>query len=518
MRYVCIHAHNYQPPRENPWTEKIDNQDSAYPFKNWNERITSECYKPNTEACLIGKKGDTHVNNYSFMSFNFGPTLLSWMKQNEKETYQKILQADKVAMEKFGGHGTALAQVYNHMILPLANDHDLDTQVCWGIKDFEYRFKRKPKGMWLSETAVNLRVLEKLVDYGISYTILSPYQAKGFKLIKGSNWQDCNGGRIDPRRPYRCFLPSGRYIDLFFYDAELAKKIAFCGALSNGSILMRDVSNCFTYNSHEPQLVNIATDGESYGHHHKQGEMTLAYFFDNIEKEGIKICNYDQFLEMFPPQHEVSIFENTAWSCCHGIERWKSNCGCNTGGPLHNQEWRSSLRYALDHLRDKIIEISNREGNLIFNDVWKARNDYIDIILNNNFITTFTFVGNHLKDLKTKERAFLLLEMQRQAMFMYTSCGWFFDEISGIETVQILKHASRVIQLASFFTTENLEEEFLNILKHARSNLPEYQNGEYIYLNFAKGNRDNTTIKSPGFSIAEFCFSILETNIKGNGE
>jgi len=332
-RYVCIHCHFYQPPRENPWLEELELQDSAYPFHDWNERITEECYAPNTASRILDaeKRIVEIVNNYARISFNFGPTLLAWMERTIPEVYEAIIEADRLSSERFSGHGSAMAQVYNHVIMPLAAPRDKRTQVMWGIQDFEYRFRRKPEGMWLSETAVDLETLDLLAEQGIAFTVLAPNQAKRERLLQKEEWKDVSGAEIDPRMPYQCSLPSGRSIALFFYDGPASRDVAFGGLLKSGDELASRLMGIFS-EKEDAQLAHIATDGESYGHHHRFGDMALAYALHHTESNNLaRITNYGEYLEKFPPVHEVEIFENSSWSCAHGVERWKNDCGCSTG-------------------------------------------------------------------------------------------------------------------------------------------------------------------------------------------
>ncbi|MDH4027664.1 MAG: DUF3536 domain-containing protein [Nitrospirota bacterium] len=491
-KYICIHGHFYQPPRENAWLEEVELQDSAHPYHDWNERITAECYAPNTASRILDPEGNIIdiVSNYSRMSFNFGPSLLSWMERHSPGTYQAILEADRLSMANFSGHGSAIAQAYSHMIMPLANSRTKYTQVIWGIRDFEHRFKRRPEGMWLPETAVDLETLEVLADLGISFTILAPRQAEKTKKIeRRSRWVNVSGGKIDPRNAYLCRLPSGKKINLFFYDGPIAQDIAFGGLLSNGEEFAKRLFGAFSEDRKQPQLIHIATDGETYGHHHQGGDMALAYCLHKIElKKDVKLTNYAEFLEKHPPVHEVRIFENSSWSCVHGIERWKDNCGCCSGGnPQWNQEWRKPLREALDELRFSVISIFEKGVKELLTDPWKARDDYISVILDRSAENIDGFFSRHsARRLTEKERtrALKFLEMQRNAMLMYTSCGWFFDEISGIETVQIMQYASKVIQLVQELENISLEQDFLDIIESAPSNV--YENGAKPYELFVR--------------------------------
>jgi alpha-amylase/alpha-mannosidase (GH57 family) len=489
MKYVCVHGHFYQPPRENPSLEAIELQDSAYPYHDWNERVTAECYGPNATSRLFDDQQRIVqlVNNYAHISFNFGPTLLLWMEQKVPHILRSIREADTQSKERFGGHGNAISQAYNHMIMPLAHPRDKETQVIWGIRDFEKRFGRKPEGMWLPETAVDIPSLEALAAQGIRFTILAPRQAKRVRRFSSRNWKDVSGDRIDPSRAYQIRLPSRKTMALFFYDGPISQGVAFEGLLSDGKRFADRLLSGLSDERDWPQLSHIATDGESYGHHHHYGEMALTYALHDIETgSAAQLTNYGQFLEMYPADHWVEIFENTSWSCMHGVERWKSNCGCNSGGHGEwNQEWRAPLRDSLDWLRDTLAPIFEAQAGELLKDPWAARNDYVDVILDRSEESLSAFLKKHAaRELDRAEtvRALKLLELQREAMLMYTSCGWFFDELSGLETVQVLHYAGRAIQLAREAAgVQNLENEFCERLRSAKSNLPYPANGEEIY-------------------------------------
>jgi len=493
--FLTIHGHFYQPPRENPWLESIELQDSAAPFHDWNERINNECYNPNSISKIVDSRNRILdvVNNYASMSFNFGPTLLSWMEKYAPLAYERIIKADIESVQEHDGHGNAIAQVYNHMIMPLASENDKKTQVIWGIKDFETRFGRKPEGMWLAETAVDDESLRILVENGITFTILSPYQALKTKKDGHNDWADVSWGNIDPGRAYRYYIKSapGKFIDLFFYDGAISKSVAFDEILKDGNKFVRRLKEGATDHRDYSQLVNIATDGESYGHHTKFGDMALSYVLRvRAKEEGFTIVNYPQYLEKHPSIVEVDIKQDSSWSCFHGVGRWKEDCGCSTGGhPGWNQKWRKPLREALDYLRDELVIIFEKEGKKYFTSPWDARNNYINVILDRGELTIKKFQKENLLAKLTEEqevKAMELLEIQRQAMLMYTSCGWFFSEISGIETTQILKYSARAIQLAQTFSKKDIEKHFLEILAEAKSNFPEFGTGKDIYEKFVK--------------------------------
>lgn len=486
-RYVCIHGHFYQPPRESPWLEAIEQQDSAAPYHDWNERITAECYAPNASARLHDSEERIAriVNNYARISFNFGPTLLAWMERCVPEVHAAVVEADRASARRFSGHGSAMAQAYNHIIMPLANARDKRTQVRWGVADFASRFGRQPEGMWLPETAVDTETLEALADEGIAFTVLAPRQAGRVRAMGEEKWLDVRGGRVDPSQAYRVNLPSGRAIAVFFYDGPVSQAVAFERLLSNGEHFAGRLVSAFDPRRTSAQLVHIATDGETYGHHHKHGEMALAYALRHIEAHGLaKLTNYGEFLERNPPTYEAEILENTSWSCAHGVERWRSDCGCRSGSPGWNQAWRRPLREALDALRDRVAGPYERAAAALLTDPWAARDAYIEVVLNRSPETVAKFFQTHARrPLSPEEQseALGLLELQRNAMLMYTSCGWFFDDLSNIETVQVLHYAGRVIELGEMLFQASLEGPFLEILEKGRSNLPEMGDGRRIW-------------------------------------
>jgi alpha-amylase/alpha-mannosidase (GH57 family) len=492
-KYICIHGHFYQPPRENPWLETVELQDSAAPYHDWNERITAECYAPNATARILNSQGQIEeiVSNYSKISFNFGPTLLAWMSEAMPDIHKAIVQADEASRQRFSGHGSALAQVHNHMILPLANPRDKHTQVIWGIRDFEHRFGRAPEGMWLAETAADTETLEVLAQHGIKFTILSPYQASRTREIGKRNWRDVNDGGIDPTRGYLFRLPSKRTITLFFYDGPVSRAIAFERLLTSGEALAGRLMSAFDDQRNWDQLVHIATDGESYGHHHRHGEMALAYALRHIEENDLaKLTNYGEYLEKHPPTHEAQIHEKSAWSCVHGVGRWMEDCGCNSGGhPGWNQAWRPPLRQALDWLRDELAPLFEARAAQYVRNPWRARDDYISVILDRSPENRERFVTEQAsRPLADAEKVtlFKLFELQRHALLMYTSCGWFFDELSGIETVQVIQYAGRALQLSRDLFDKNLQPGFLERLEAAKSNIPDYRDGRRIFEKFVQ--------------------------------
>lgn len=497
---LTIHGHFYQPPREDPWTGRIPVQGSAAPFHDWNERIAAECYAPNARSRVLDEKGriEEIVSNYEWIHFDFGPTLLRWLETNDPQAYRAILEGDARSMRRFGGHGNAIAQAYNHMIMPLANYRDQRTQVIWGLRDFEHRFGRKSESIWLPETAVNLETLRILVEFGMRYLILAPSQAKRIRSMRGGGWSDVSGGRIDPRRAYRWRVPGNeeKGIDVFFYDGPVSAAVSFDHLLRNASVLA-DRLQMAAKGAPEEGLIHAATDGEVYGHHEPFGDMCLAYL---ITREGplrgFEWTNYGAYLDQHPPQHWVDIDlgdggDGTSWSCAHGVDRWRRDCGCSVGGKAGwNQKWRSPLRRGLDHLRDRLAEVFMASAADLVHDPWAARDDSIEILLRPD--ARDAFLARHARrilDIDEQRRLWRLLESQHQAMLMFTSCAWFFADISGLEVQQNLGYAARAIELAQPFARVDLEEEILSHLISAKSNLPEMGDGVGIWRRFIVPNR-----------------------------
>ncbi|HEV3459080.1 MAG TPA: DUF3536 domain-containing protein [Thermoanaerobaculia bacterium] len=502
-RWLCVHGHFYQPPREDPWSGTIEPQPSAHPYRDWNARIAAECYAPNAAARILDGDGGVAciVNNYARMSFDFGPTLLAWLQTQQPDVYAAVLAADRESRERFSGHGSALAQAYNHVIMPLASRRDKQTQIVWGLRDFEHRFGRPAAGMWLPETAVDLESLELLAGHGVRFTILEPHQARRVRPLpaagrEAAGWRSVAGGVVDTSRPYAVVLPSGRRIAVFFYDGPIARAVAFEGLLESGDRFAGRLLGGAPHNGGADSLIHIATDGETYGHHHRHGEMALGYALHQIESNGwAKLTNYGEYLASHPPAEEVEIVENTSWSCVHGVDRWREDCGCRIGGgdPRWNQGWRAPLRQALDALRDELAPLYERAAGEIFASPWQARDDSIELVLDPSPAAADAFFERQARrspaargagGVPAGERralALRLLEMQRCAMLMYTSCGWFFDDLAGLEAVQVLRYAGRAAQLADDLFGGECERALLRRLAWARSNDPAAGNGRDLY-------------------------------------
>lgn len=494
--YVTVHGHFYQPPRENPYLNAIERQPSAAPFHDWNERIHHECYRPNAFARILNDQGEVLgiVNNFEYLSFNIGPTLISWLEQHDPEVYQRILEADRLSCARLNGHGNAIAQVYNHIILPLANERDKYTQIRWGKEDFRTRFGRDPEGMWLAETAVDYATLTALIQEGIRFIILAPSQAERCRPLPSSQqpddpqWIGVGGSQIDPIRPYRCFLPGGDrqkdYIDIFFYDGPISRDMGFGAVLDSSQNFAGRIGQAVRGDHRPSQLISVATDGETFGHHKGGAEKALAYAFAvEFPKRGWTVTNYAHYLSLNPPTWEVELKPVTAWSCSHGVNRWQDDCGCGGGGLWH-QKWRRPLRDSLDWLRDQLSKVFEETGKKLFHDPWEARDEYIHVILDRSPATINRFLAKHqTHKLNAQEKidALRLLEMQRHTLLMYTSCGWFFDEISRPEGTQILRYAARALELAGDVAGTQLEKAFVKRLVAIPSNVDTFRHGAEVY-------------------------------------
>jgi alpha-amylase/alpha-mannosidase (GH57 family) len=418
------------------------------------------------------------------------------------EVYQRIIEADRNSCARLNGHGNAIAQVYNHIILPLANARDKYTQIRWGIADFRSRFGRMPEGMWLAETAVDYPTLEALVAEGIRFIILAPSQAQRCRVIPTdeqpvTQWHEVGGSQIDPTRPYRCYLKSSNvetlhvtslqetpYIDIFFYDGPISRDMGFSDALNNSHHLVGRLGLAIRGDRRPAQLLSVATDGETFGHHKGGTEKTLAYAFtEEFPRRDWTVTNYAHYLSLDPPTWEVELKPVTAWSCSHGVDRWQDDCGCGGGGEWH-QKWRRPLRDALDWLRDRLINVYETAAANLFRDPWRARDEYIQVICDRSVANVERFLCRHQSHTLTNSEqvdALRLLEMQRHALLMYTSCGWFFEEISRPEGTQILRYAARALELAEDVAGVQLEKAFINRLALAPSNVDLFGTGAEVY-------------------------------------
>lgn len=472
MRPFVLHAHFYQPERLNPWTGALDPEPSAAPDRDWNARILRECYHPNAEARIYDADGRVEriVNNYERVSFDFGPTLLSWMERSAPRTYARVLDGDWRSVVRTG-HGNALAQAYNHTILPLDDARDRRTQIAWGMADFRYRFRREAEGMWLPETAANGPTLDALIDAGVRFTVLAPHQVA---RVRDRPHHDPAATHLDSGRPYRLVHSdgSGRWLAVFLYDGALARSLAFDPETAQASVLLGKLAA-----AGGSGLVSAALDGETFGHHHPFGELGLAYgLFAGAEDSGLVPTSYAALLAEQTPVEELELVagEGTSWSCAHGLGRWTRDCGCATGGqPGWDQRWRAPLRAALDVVRDLAAEAFLTRGGELLKDPWAAREAYVNVRL--GVTSPEEFLDRHgLRQLGDAGRvdARTLLEAQRHALLMYTSCGWFFADVAGIETVYVLRAAARVLGLLREAGIAVDDRDVLDRLGEARSNDP----------------------------------------------
>jgi alpha-amylase/alpha-mannosidase (GH57 family) len=465
-----VHGHFYQPPRENPWTEEVPRELSAAPFHDWNERIAAECYRPNAFARVIDGTGQVLdiVNNYALMSFNIGPTLMSWLERFQPAVYDRIRAAHAQA-------GAGIAQAYNHMILPLASERDARTQIRWGLADFRHRFGAGPAGLWLPETAVNEGTMALLAEEGVGFTILAPGQAAAIRPLPGAvspgpaavpnpEWQPVTAETIDTRLAYRWVHPDHPHlgVDVVVYHGNLSHDLAF-SSMSSEAMIDRVTAAA----DRRGGLVTAALDGETFGHHQKWMDRGLAYALTTEgPRRGVKVTNLATWLRANRPTRQIQVHES-AWSCAHGVGRWSTDCGCSTGGaPGTNQQWRAPLRAALDLLRDFGVEVFERRGAELFtDDPWRVRDAYIDVLL--GAVSPDDFAARWIAG--DRVAAFIALEAQRNAMLMYTSCGWFFHDLAGLETVQVMRYAARTMDLLEQLGEAVPRGEFDKILATAQS-------------------------------------------------
>lgn len=502
--YVTVHGHFYQPPRENPYLDAIERQPSATPFHDWNERIHHECYRPNAFARVLNDRGEIVevVNNYEYLSFNIGPTLMNWIARYDAEVYERIIEADRKSSQRLNGHGNAVAQVYNHIILPLANERDKRTQIRWGKADFRKHFGRDPEGMWLAETAIDYPTVEALIEEGLKFVILAPSQVERCRPLPTKDnphpdWHEVGGGQIDPSRPYRCYLKNkkGRpdrkrpYLDIFFYDGPISRDMGFNDVLESAYNLAGRLGAAVRGDRRPAQIISVATDGETFGHHKHGKEKCIAYCVtQEFANRGWTVTNFAHYLSLHPPTWECELKPATAWSCSHGVERWRDDCGCGGGGGTH-QKWRRPLRNALDWLRDRLVTLYEREAGRLLRDPWKARDEYIQILSDRSRDNVADFLHQHqARQLTPSEQidALRLLEMQRHTLLMYTSCGWFFEEISRPEGTQILRYAARAIELAGQVTGQDFEPDFVRQLADAPTNVDFFPDGASVYAHNVK--------------------------------
>lgn len=493
-RCLLVHGHFYQPPRENPWLGRIEPQQSAAPWDNWNQRIADECYLPMARSRIRDSDGRVVdlYNNYAHISFNFGPTLLSWLADRHPPLLRRLAEAAAI------DNTFPMAQAYNHMMLPLADARDRHTQILWGLREFRHRFGFDATGMWLPECGIDPETIRALIDHGVKFVILSPHQASQARPFGDAAWRDASMGAVDTRRAYRLFEIDGggrthfnRWLDVIFYTPGLNLKVSFDHILNRPADLARELENCYRPDSSEAQLVSIVTDGEIYGHHEKGGEEALARLFRDIAPSlNLRIVSALEFIRDHPPTWEVRLWngedgKGSSWSCSHGMGRWHRDCGCGANaGRGWRQGWREPLRNAFDIIRERVRRTVRQELGGLVRDVDDAVNDAISILLAPGVASRRRFLERHAQRRllpEEIERLWRLLEARRNAMLMYTSCGWFFDELSGIEPVQNMRYALRAAELIQPWNEEDLSTLLERELAKAKSNLPEYGDGGEIF-------------------------------------
>ena len=506
-RAIVIHGHFYQPPRENPWLDVVEVQDSAAPYHDWNERITAECYAPNTAA----RRVDAHdriidiVNNYEWISFNFGPTLFAWLERHAPDVHAKIVEADRASVDARGGHGNACGQVYNHMIMPLATRARQGHPGALGDRRLPRAVRARPEGMWLAETAVDVASLEVLAEAGIQFTILAPRQARRVRQLGERRWPEMGGG-IDPAARIAAGSPRPSVV-LFFYDGIVSRSIAFERLLDRGECSSSRLHQGSRRAREQPQLMHVATDGETYGHHQPHGDMALAYVLERrIESDGPTLTNYGEFLAAHPPQWEVEIHERPRGAAPTAIERWRSDCGCKTRGDWH-QRWRAPLRRPstgsgaarplLQHPRPRVLP-----GPVGGPRRLRRRGPRPRAASGSSRSSPATAVRSSTPPPASRPAG--CSSCERNRMLMYTSCGWFFDEIAALEPVQIFKYAAMVMQYITTSAADGLEPELVRRLAAAPSNAPRFVHGGEVYRRLVRRPRNLSrvvrTTRSPACS------------------
>ena len=465
QRYLCIHGHFYQPPREDPFTHCIPREPGAAPYNNFNEKITAECYQPNAD-----------LENFEYISFDIGPSLATWLEQEHPAIYRRIIEADLRARER-NGIGNAMAQVYFHSILPLATARDKRTQIIWGLRDFEHRFGRWAEGLWLPEAAVDLETLDLLAEQGVGYTILAPWQAA----------ED-----VDATEPYLVRLPSGRSITVFFFNRSLSGAISFDAAATSNADRFAMTALLPQLNAEkqargEDQIIVVATDGETFGHHKPYRDRFLSYLVRMAAPRcGLQVVSLGEYLSTHPAVREVHLRTPSSWSCVHGVDRWSAGCSCTAG----DATWKLALRFALDRLSERLNEIYARSTATILPDPWAARDGYIE--LRNGLLLPGSYWARYSRLHETSRAARSqmkitrqLLEAQYMGQCMYTSCGWFFDGLDRLESRNNIAFARKAISLIWQATGIDLQQAFLADLAAVKS-IRGTLTGASIYLGLSQ--------------------------------
>lgn len=501
---LVVHGHFYQPPRDNPWTDEVPLEPSAAPFPNWNARINAECYRANAYARVYGHDDRIRAmtNNYERISFNFGPTLARWIDRHDPRTMARIRAGDAAQVARLGVGG-ALAQVWGHPIAPLLSPVDRRTQILWGLQDFKRRFGRDAEGIWLPETAVDPQTLEALIDAGLTYTILAPEQVAAVRA-PGSGWTTVDRDSLDTGRAYRWLHSdgSGRSITLAVFDGALSRDLAFGNAVRDAATFVHRIRAAAGRSRVEGRrLVIAASDGELYGHHKKFADLTLAYATTiEAQTHGVEVTNLAAYLAAEPATWEADLAkgphgEGTAWSCSHGLGRWRRHCGCAMRSSAESgwsQAWRGPLRDALDLLRDRTVTFFEDAASDLFVDPWGTRDAY-GTVLDDPIDARSLLLreGGRPRlaggEIAALDQAHRLMEMQRSALAMYASCGWFFDDIGGLESGIVLRHAAHLMDLWRTVGGKPPESEFLEVLASARSNQADHGTGADVFRRQSAG-------------------------------
>jgi hypothetical protein len=498
---VCFHLHCYQPERSDPWLDIVEPELGAFPYHDWNQRITTECYRPNTAAAVLAPDGRLLASNDNFAvsSFDVVKTLHGWFASNAPDVDAVVRAAGWGPQGR--PTGAALASPAVHAILPLATGDDRDVLVAWGVADFEARFGFPPEGMWLPETAVDLDTLETLSRHGIGFTVLMPQQAQRVRALAG-DWLEVSGERIDTSRPYFVALPGGETMTVVFGHGPLSRELAFGNLLNDGASFVSAIRAGLAPTDAD-ELIAIVTDGETYGHHHEFGEMALAWAARELLAENIEVSNLGAWLDDHPPTWQVELVTPSSWSCAHGVERWRSDCGCTTGSqPAWNQSWRGPLREALDWLRGALADRVADRLRPLFGDPHSALIDYGAVVAGTE--TPESFVQRRASRPSTDAETTLaleLLELESHLLASFTSCAWFFADPTGVETLLSLRQAAVVIDAAERVMDLDLATGFLERLEAVRSNIDPTLTGRDLWARYIEPGRVDAKLIGAAFAM-----------------
>ncbi len=470
-RYVIIHGHFYQPPRESPWTGLISPEPGAAPFPNWNEKILSECYIANGRAHVMDGRVVHIRNNYTTLNFDFGPTLASWLERHGAHAYRAIRHGDQLSAAARGGHGNAIAQSYSHSILPLLRPRDRALQIAWGIEDFAARFKRRPEGMWLPECAADHDTLRDAAAAGIKFVILAPEQGR----FRGAGAERRGAG------PF-IWRADALSLAVFRFDRDLSRMVSFDHGLADGGGLANSIAEAAA--RVEPGgVVMMATDGETFGHHKRHGDAELARAIAALElRDDVRLTNCAEYLALHPEgMGSFEIDAPSSWSCPHGVERWRAACGCRFDQATR-QEWRGPLREAMDFVNNHCLVVYDRFAPPLAANAAAALSESIRLAIDPDPALHEEFFAHHRVSSEPNRQSLLrLFEMERAAQAALTSCAWFFDDFGGPEGRVVLRWAARAVELAAEFSL-GVEPELLERLRQIRSIRREIGDAATLYL------------------------------------